>query len=576
MTKDLKQNKLNNDERIRKIIKNQRTRTMNQFEHVKAAFFLFLHQHLQIPKNIIQASQFDLNTDEEKQAFGDINANIAMICAKELKKNPRALAQEIVDNFKHEDVARIEVAGPGFLNFFMTPQWYQKLAQEFAHQKESFFADQPSHPKKINIEFVSANPTGPMHVGHGRNGILGDVFANVSSFLHHDVSKEFYINDAGAQITKLGNSFKARCLQQLGEEVELAEDGYHGQYLVDLAQTCVKQFGQNLTQEPDTFFQTYAKEHMLINLQQTLENYGIIFQIWFSEKSLHDHNKVTQALDRLIKTGHTYEQDGALWFRSTTFGDDKDRVLTKANGDLTYVAAEVAYLIDKVDRGFDELVMVLGHDHHSYKIRLNAIMQALGYDPKQLIVILYQLVHVMKDGALVKMSKRTGNMVTLEEVVEEVGKNVARFFFLNRKADAELQFDIDLALKQSNENPVYYIQYAYVRTLSIQKKAAQENIIIAPTCNYEQELTELEKLILKKICSLKSLIFNIGQNYQIHLLAYFTLELATLFHRYYNAQRVIDASSPAVTQQRLHIIGLIQQTLKTCLFLMGVTPMEKM
>ncbi|MCX5923788.1 MAG: arginine--tRNA ligase [Candidatus Dependentiae bacterium] len=550
---------------------------MNHFEQLKSEFFLFLQNHLQIPTHVINSSLFDLNIDEEKQSFGDINANIAMICAKELKRNPRELAQEIINNFKHEDINRIEVAGPGFLNFFMTHGWYQKLAQEIAQKKETFFADKPTHPKKINIEFVSANPTGPMHVGHGRNGILGDVFANVSTFLHHDVTKEFYINDAGAQITKLGNSFKIRCLQNLGDQnIELPEDAYHGEYLVDLAKTCVAQFGQNLTQEPDSFFQDYAKEHMLINLQQTLESYGILFNIWFSEKSLHDHGKVHDALERLIRTGHTYEQEGALWFRSTTFGDDKDRVLRKANAELTYVAADIAYLIDKIDRGFDELVMVLGHDHHSYKTRLNAIMQALGYDPKKLNVILYQLVHVMKDGEQFKMSKRTGNMVSLEEVVQEVGKNVARFFFLNRKADAELQFDIDLALKQSNENPVYYIQYAYVRTLSIQKKAADENIITAKDCNYDLSLSDLEKLILKKICSLKSLIFNIGQNHQIHLLAYFTLELATLFHRYYNAQRVIDASNPEVTQQRLHIIGLVQQTLKTCLFLMGVTPMEKM
>jgi arginyl-tRNA synthetase len=550
---------------------------MNHFEQLKSEFFLFLQNHLQIPTNVINSSLFDLNIDEEKQSFGDINANIAMICAKELKRNPRELAQEIINNFKHEDIERIEVAGPGFLNFFMTHGWYQKLAQEIAHKKETFFADKPTHPKKINIEFVSANPTGPMHVGHGRNGILGDVFANVSTFLHHDVTKEFYINDAGAQITKLGNSFKIRCLQELDHQnIELPEDAYHGEYLVDLAKTCVAQFGQNLTQEPDSFFQDYAKEHMLINLQQTLENYGILFNIWFSEKSLHDHGKVHDALERLIRTGHTYEQEGALWFRSTTFGDDKDRVLRKANAELTYVAADIAYLIDKIDRGFDELVMVLGHDHHSYKTRLNAIMQALGYDKNKLNVILYQLVHVMKDGEQFKMSKRTGNMVSLEEVVKEVGKNVARFFFLNRKADAELQFDIDLALKQSNENPVYYIQYAYVRTLSIQKKAADENIITAKDCNYDLPLSDLEKLILKKICSLKSLIFNIGQNHQIHLLAYFTLEVATLFHRYYNAQRVIDANSPEVTQQRLHIIGLVQQTLKTCLFLMGVTPMEKM
>ena len=315
---------------------------------------------------------------------------------------------------------------------------------------------------------------------------------------------------------------------------------------------------------------------MLANLQKTLEDYGIVFDVWFSEKSLHDHGKVSQAIERLKNTGHTYELDGALWFRSTTFGDDKDRVIQKANGDWTYVAADIAYLIDKFDRNFDQLIIVLGHDHHSYKTRLNAIMQALGYEPKRLHVILYQLVHVLKDGQPVKMSKRSGNMITLEEVVQEVGKNVARFVFLNRKSDAELQFDIDLALKQSNDNPVFYIQYAYVRTVSILKKAEQENIVLQESCDFSQPITDLEKLIIKKICSLKSLISNISSNYQIHLLAYFTLELSTLFHKYYNAHKVIDPNNQQLTEQRLHMIKVIQETLRLCFFLMGITPLKKM
>lgn len=547
---------------------------MNPFEQLSSAFCAYLENQFQIPKQVITAAQFDLNTDADKQAFGDINSNIAMVCAKELKKNPRALAQEIAQNFSHPYVDRIEIAGPGFLNFFVTPSWYQKLADEINTQKESFFKPSNSTPKKINIEFVSANPTGPMHVGHGRNGILGDVLANVTTFLNHDVSKEFYINDAGAQILKLGNSFKIRCLQSLGLAVELPEEAYHGEYLIELAQQCVLQFGANLQQEPDTFFQNYAKEHMLKQLQTTLENYGIVFDTWFSEKYLHDNGKVHDAIERLIATGHTYELESALWFRSTTFGDDKDRVLKKANGELTYVAADVAYLIDKLARGFDQLVMVLGHDHHSYKIRLEAIMQALGYDVKRLNVILYQLVHIMKDGQPVKMSKRSGNFVTLEEVVEEVGKNVARFFFLNRKADAELQFDLNLALTQSNENPIYYIQYAFVRTLSIQKKASQEGF--AAKAHESQEFNDLEKLLLKKICSLKSMIYNIGNNHQIHLLAYFTYEFAGLFHQYYNQQRVIDAQNPAATAHKLYLINIVQQTLQTNLFLMGITPMQSM
>lgn len=547
---------------------------MNPFEQLQQAFYQFLEKNLQIPVEIIATSQFEINTDPEKQQFGDINSNIAMICAQKLKKNPRALAQEIIQNFTHPFIEKIEVAGPGFLNFFLTSVWFTTIATEIQKEKTDFFKSTIAKQEKINIEFVSANPTGPMHVGHGRNGILGDVLANVLTFLNHDVTKEFYINDAGAQITKLGNSFKIRCLQARGISVDLPEDAYHGEYLVELAATCNQEFGVNLESESDQFFQNYAKEKMLQELQITLENYGIIFDIWFSEKTLHDQGKIEQALQRLIKTGHTFEHDGALWFRSTSFGDDKDRVLKKANGELTYIAADVAYLIDKLDRGFEKLIFVLGHDHHSYKIRLESIMQALGYDHKNLTVILYQLVHVLKDGQPVKMSKRSGNMVTLKEVTEEVGKNTARFFFLNRKADAELQFDIDIALKQSNENPVFYIQYAFVRTLSIQKKAAELGLSTAATFN--SNCSAIEKLIIKKMCSLKLLIANIAHHHQIHLLAYYSYELASLFHQYYNQQRVLDSENPSATSHRLYLVETIQQTFKTTLFLMGVTPMEKM
>lgn len=548
---------------------------MNSFEQLHQAFSQFLKNTLLIPSDLIESAQFELNSDPEKMMFGDINSNIALICSKPLKTNPRALAEKIVQEFTHPFITKIEIAGPGFLNLFLTPQWFQLIAHEIEQQQDQFFVTKPAQPKKTHVEFVSANPTGPMHVGHGRNGILGDVLSRILDFLGNSVHKEFYINDAGAQITKLGHSFKIRCMQQLGHSIELPEDAYHGQYLIELAQTCVTTFGTNLQQESDLFFQTYAKEHLLSLLQITLESYGIIFHQWFSEKSLHDHGAVENSLQRLVRSGHTYELEGALWLRSTTFGDDKDRVLRKANGELTYVAADVAYLIDKLDRGFDELIMVLGHDHHSYKVRLHAVMQALGFDPKRLTVILYQLVHVLKDGVPLKMSKRTGNMITLVEIIEDVGKDIARFFFLFRKADAELQFDLDLALKKSNDNPMYYIQYAYVRTMSIQAKAAQENIN-QPTTVVFQELNDQEKLLIKKICFLKQLLPQIAQNHQIHLLAYYAYDVAHVFHAYYNQQRVIDTQNIAMTQHRLSIIKLVQINLKTAFFIMGITPLEKM
>ncbi|MBI2344897.1 arginine--tRNA ligase [Candidatus Dependentiae bacterium] len=295
---------------------------------------------------------------------------------------------------------------------------------------------------------------------------------------------------------------------------------------------------------------------------------------WFSEKMLHDHGIVNESLTKLIATGHTYQEEGALWLRSTTFGDDKDRVLRKANGELTYVAADVAYLLDKLERGYDELIMILGHDHHSYKVRLKAILSAFGINPDRLTIILYQLVHVIKDGQPVKMSKRSGNMVTLAEIIQEVGKDVARFFFLFRKADAELTFDINLALSQSNENPVYYIQYAHVRTVSVQKKAIQSGI------NFEQvkllELSFEEKTLLKKLYELKNLLPQVAQNHQIHLIAHYSYEVAHLFHAYYNQNRIIDSENIQQTLHKLAMVNLVQINLKTAMFVMGIVPMEKM
>ncbi len=554
---------------------------MNSFEQIHALFHSFLQNTCNITENFITASTFTLNTDLQQQQFGDISSNIALLAAKQRATNPRQLATEIAQQFSHPLIERIEVAGPGFLNFFMTETWFITLAQELATQRDAFFTTQPATPKNINVEFVSANPTGPLHIGHGRNAILGDVLATLHTFLNQKVSREFYINDAGSQITKLGQSFKVRCLQQLGQNIPMPEDGYQGSYLIDLATTCSQTFGKNLEHEPALFFETYAQKHMIAQQQATLESYGVVFQTWFSEKQLHDQGKVAQALQMLTARGHTYEHEGALWFRSTTFGDDKDRVLKKADGQLTYVAADIAYLINKFERGFTDLVLILGHDHHSYKTRLLATAQALGYDPSRLTIILYQLVQVLQDGVPVKMSKRTGQMITLSDLINEAGKDVTRFFFLNRKADAELEFDLTLALKQSNENPVFYIQYAYVRTGSIFAKAAMTDFLLlqtqtmsAPT--YQISLQPEEKLLLKKIVSLKYLLTDIAQNHQVHLIAHYAYDLANLFHQYYNNCRIVDPMQQNTSVQRLHIVQIVQNTLLTLFYLMGITPMKKM
>lgn len=519
----------------------------------------------------------ELNTDVNRQQFGDLSCNGSLVIAKELKKNPRAVAQEIITGFNHPLIERIEIAGPGFINIYLTQEAFKSLTRELAAQKDIFFKlNAHEVPKRYNIEFVSANPTGPLHIGHGRGGIIGDVLGNILKFIGHSVVKEFYINDAGSQINKLGASFKARCQQKVGIAAEIPEGGYQGEYLKVLAHTLITEKGDAVLEQPATFFENYAKEHLLQALKDTLQEYGIRFDVWFSEKSLHTSGAIEQALALLEKRGFIYEADNALWFRSTDFGDDKDRVLKKQSGELTYVAADVAYLQNKIDRHFDKIIMILGQDHHSYLVRLKAVIQALGYPAEMLDIILYQLVTLKESGELVKMSKRAGRIAGLRDLIETVGTDVARFFYLNRKADAHLDFDLDLALKHSDENPVFYIQYAYVRTMSMLEKAEQIAELKNITIDDAQFVTEQEKLLLKKIVALKQLLADISNHYQTHVLTYYVLELAHVFHAYYGACRVIDKEQIEITRARLLVVQQLRDTFKLCMTLLGITTPEKM
>lgn len=550
---------------------------MSIIEQIKTSFFAYLKNSLALSQDVINTIEINLNIDPSKQQFGDLTTNAALIGAKELKTNPRELAQKIVNTFAHEAIDKAEIAGPGFVNIFLKPQAFSQIAKELWQDDQSFFKPSDNAEKhNYNIEFVSANPTGPLHLGHGRGGIIGDVLGNVLRFLNNKVTKEFYINDAGSQIKKLGNSLKIRCQQELGIQVEIPEDGYHGTYLIDLANACIKQHGKDLLDNADKFFDEYAKENLLQRLQETLKNYGITFDVWFSELVLHNTGAIEHALGILDKNGYLYKKDDALWFRSTDFGDDKDRVLKKGNGELTYVAADVAYVENKLDRGSDKLVLVLGQDHHSYVVRLKAVMAALGHNPDNLDVILYQLVTLKESGQVLRMSKRAGRSVNLEDVIEEVGTDVARFFYLNRKADAHLEFDIDLALKKTEENPVYYIQYAYVRTKSILQKAYLDPQLQKINADDSALISASENLILKKIASLKYLLETIARSYQTHLLTYYAIELAQTFHSYYAGNRVIDPNNLAQSRGRLLIVEEVNRTLKFCFELLGISAPERM
>lgn len=517
-----------------------------------------------------------LNADESKQTFGDISTNAAMILAQQCKRNPREIATIISTGFTHPTIERIEIAGPGFLNIFLTNAAFQELASQLFNDKQSLFK-LPATAKRQNIslEFVSANPTGPLHFGHGRGGIIGDVLANVMTFVGHRVTKEFYINDAGSQIAKLGTSLKVRCQQACGMDSVLPEECYAGEYLVDLAKRCIQEYGVAVIGEQDSFFQQYAKEKLLVEIQKNLADYGITFDVWFSEKTLHVDGSIEAALKLLESRGYLYEKEGALWFSSTNFGDDKDRVMKKTSGELTYVAADAAYLRNKGSRGFDRCIMVLGYDHHGYVQRLNGLRQAMGLT-FDFDAILYQLVKIKSDGKQVRMSKRAGTIVSLDQVIEEVGTDVARFFYLNRKADAQLEFDLDLACTKTEENPLYYIQYAYVRIRSIFEKAYQPEFADIQLSDIQYLSGADDKLMLKKLISLKTLLAQICQNYQTHLLSYYTLELAQSFHRYYGKYRIADPLNPTQSRGRMLLLKLVEQNFELCMNLLGITCPEKM
>ncbi|MBY0353772.1 arginine--tRNA ligase [Candidatus Babeliales bacterium] len=550
-----------------------------------------------------QSASLEVTLNVDKDAtFGDMSCNAAMVLARALQQNPRQLAQrlqqelqEVKQGLLAEYLESITIAGPGFLNFAFKQKMWELVAAQLLAAPTEFFKLEGEPLKKYLIEYVSANPTGPPHLGTGRGGIIGDVLANALSFLGHTVHREYYINDAGNQIKLLGQTLQVRCKQQLGMPEDLPEGAYQGEYINDIAQECLQEFGEDVVLKDDEFFEEYAKNHLLQIIKEDLLLYGIKFDEWFSEKKLHDNGSVDAALKKLKKAGLAYEQDGALWFKSTEFGDEKDRVVKKSTGEMTYIAGDVAYHQNKFERGYDHLINIFGQDHHGYVMRLKATMQALGYPADKLDVILYQLVSIKKGEEAVKMSKRSGSFTTLRDVVDAVGTDVARFFYLNRKAEAHLELDLSIALKKSNENPVFYIQYAYVRIMSVLEKAALEPAFASfaqqlKNCSLGQESAckadalhhvfahagPAENELLKKIVSLQDILKTIEQSYQTHLLAYYSWELANKFHNFYTNNRIIDTDNPEVTNMRLFLAVLVRNTLHTCLTLLGVSRPEKM
>jgi arginyl-tRNA synthetase len=564
----------------------------------KTLFFAFLAKKWELSAEDLTSIDVVLNVDAEKREHGDLSSNAAMVIAKKRRVAPRVISLEIIADLRLESsfeearelaqhLALVEIAGPGFLNFRLKKESWGFLVKELFADFNRFFIPEQLKKEKMLIEFVSANPTGPLHLGHGRGGIVGDTLVRVGRFLGHEVHSEFYINDAGSQMIRLGESLKARVWHVFGKAAEIPENGYHGEYLIAIAEEAKEMHGEALLEKPLEFFVTLAREKLLSIIKKNLSDYQITFDQWFSELSLYKSGAVEAAIELLRSKGLVYEKEGALWFLATSFGDDKDRVIKKSDGELTYIAADIAYHKNKFDRGYTKIIDILGQDHHGYVKRLKATMAALEYDAEVLDVILYQLVSMKKNDELVKMSKRAGNFEQLGQVIELVGPDVARFFYLHRKAEAHLEFDLEVALKKNDENPVFYIHYAYVRTGSILARAEKNSQLFEAYTQArfgsEKALFDAialldvdEQLLLKKIWSLHSILHSVVDSYQTHVLAYYTLELAQKFHHYYAQHHVIDEEKKELSVARLLMVSVVRSTLSLCLDLLGLSKPEAM
>lgn len=514
------------------------------------------------------------------KTHGDYSTNIAMQLTRILRRNPREIAQEIVNVVDQESahIDHVEIAGPGFINLFLKKDAMTSIIKEVLAEKEHFGESDYGKGIKYNIEFVSANPTGDLHLGHAKGAAVGDSICRIMKAAGYDVTREYYINDAGNQITNLALSLYARYLQAFGRDQELPEDGYHGKDIIDIAQSIKDEVGDRFVdvdeKEAIAYFRKVGTEHELEKIKDILKEYRVSFDVWFSETSLYENNKVVPTIQKLKDKGYTYEADGALWFKSTEFGDDKDRVLIKTDGSYTYLTPDIAYHLNKLDRGYEYLVDLLGADHHGYIARMKAAIQALGYNADQLNIDIMQMVRMVENGEVVKMSKRTGNAVTIKDLIDDIGVDAARYFFVSKAASSPFDFDLGLAKSKSNENPVYYAQYAHARMCSILRQAQSVGIEIAD--QYDLLVHEKEIELVKHINEFRNEIIESAKQRAPHKIANYIQRLAQLFHSFYNDCYVIDENNQQLSSQRLALVVASQITLRNALNVIGVSAPEKM
>lgn len=516
-----------------------------------------------------------------EKAHGDWATNVAMILAGKAKMSPRAIAQAIVesltDNQRYFD--KVEIAGPGFINFYLSKEWLYEVLSSIAGQGEKFGHSQAGLGQKVQIEFVSANPVGPMHIGHGRWAAVGDILANVLAASGCEVAREFYVNDYGNQMNIFAESVAVRYAQLLGQDIPFPEEGYQGEYIKDIAREIIAEEGDRYLSVPEKEREEAFKERaylqVLDHLKNTLKEMGVVFDSWFSERTLHQSSVVMKTIDELRERGYVYDSEGAIWFKATEFGEEKDRVLIRANGEPTYFAADIAYHKNKLERGFDKLINIWGADHHGYVGRMKAAVQALGYPADKLEIIIGQLVNLLREGEPVRMSKRTGEMITLDELIEEVGRDAVRFFFLMRSTDSALDFDIELAKQESNENPVYYVQYAHARISSIVRFAEAEGIDLSGNINYHLLKTEPELDLIRKLAEWPEVLERAFRQRAPHPLTGYSQDLASKFHYFYTKCRVVGEDKELSTA-RMALCDATKTVLRSVLAILGVSAPERM
>lgn len=528
--------------------------------------------------------QFNIEKPANKDN-GDYSTNVAMAGARAFKKAPRMIAEAIESCIDLDGTVfeKVEIAGPGFMNFFLSQQFYSDVLKDIFACGEDYGKSDYGQGKRILVEFVSANPTGPMHIGNARGGAIGDCLASVLDWAGYDVSREFYVNDAGNQIEKFATSLEVRYLQHFESSIELPEDAYHGQDIVEHAENFIKEYGDKYvnadSKERRKALVDYALPKNIAGLERDLKRYRITYDKWFRESTLHNDGSVQKVIDALKAKGVTYEQDGALWFKASEYGNDKDIVLVRANGLPTYIVPDIAYHYNKlVTRGYDKAIDVLGADHHGYVPRMKAALTALGLDASRLDCVIMQMVRLVRDGETIKLSKRSGKAITLNTLIDEVPLDAARFFFNLREPNSHFDFDLELAAKESSENPVYYVQYAHARICSIIKKAQEQGVELRNPSDDELALlnSKEEKDLIRHLSSLTDEVVSAAKSYDPAKITHYVIELATLFHKFYNAQRVMLDDNESLMQARLFLCKAVKDTIYNILTMLKITAPEVM